>query len=74
MTESVFGRIYAQHDAPVVRFLPKLGREISHGLFFHQMARVSPVSGCDVSFLAKSEDRGVAWWQNLGRHDHAADR
>ena len=27
-------RIYAMHGAPVVRFLPKLGREISHGLFF----------------------------------------
>ena len=43
------------HDAPVVRFLPKLGREISHGLFFS----FELIPGCDVSFLAKPEKRIV---------------
>ena len=56
-------RIYPVHDAPVVRFLPKLGREISHGLFFAS----GPPQGCDVSFLAKCEIQGVAWWSYLGR-------
>ena len=49
-------RIYALHGAPVVRFLPKLGREISHGLFF---LRSRLPRGCDVSFLAKPEKRIV---------------
>ena len=45
------------YDGTVVRFLPKLGRETSHGLFFHPAAR----QGCDVSFLAKLENSVVAY-------------
>ena len=60
------------HDAPVVRFLPKLGRETSHGLFFVSI----PPPGCDVSFLAKLENSVVAWLLSLVGETwrHAVDR
>ena len=50
--------------ALAVRFLPKLGREISHGLFFGVCAPSDRDGGtpstCDVSFLANEAAGGVA--------------